>query len=161
MAFDAPLSLNSQKVRPEWTDPNGHMNVAYHVMTFDWAMDVFCNMLGVGWDYTKQGDGTLFIVEMHNVYLEELLTGDSLGFTLQLLDADEKRIHYFLRMYRNDGETPAAASEQMALHLDVATRRTSPLPAACRSTLAEMMETHAKLETPEQAGQIIGIRRTT
>lgn len=159
MAFDAPLSLNSQKVQADWTDPNGHMNVAYHVMTFDWAMDAFCDLLGVGWDYTKRGDGTLFIVEMHNAYLEELRTGDDLRFTLQLLDSDEKRIHYFMRMYRNDRETPAATSEQMALHMDQATRRTSPLPAACRRELADMMEAHGTLDRPQQAGQIIGIRR--
>ena len=42
------------RILPEWTDPNGHMNVAYYVLAFDRATDVFYDALGIGWDYVAR-----------------------------------------------------------------------------------------------------------
>ncbi len=39
MGEPAPLELRQGRVRPEWLDYNGHMNVAYYVLAFDlWVM---------------------------------------------------------------------------------------------------------------------------
>jgi len=35
----------------EWTDQNGHMNVAYYVLAFDRATDALYDQLGIGWSY--------------------------------------------------------------------------------------------------------------
>ena len=39
MTFPAPYREFSSRVRPEWIDYNGHMNVAYYVAAFDEATD--------------------------------------------------------------------------------------------------------------------------
>ena len=33
----APLEIHTERVRPEWIDHNGHMNVAFYLMAFDEA----------------------------------------------------------------------------------------------------------------------------
>ena len=35
LATAAPLEIHTERVRPEWIDHNGHMNVAYYLMAFD------------------------------------------------------------------------------------------------------------------------------
>ena len=48
MTIEVPLQIYRDKVRPEWIDYNGHMNVAYYVLAFDYATDAFFDHLGRG-----------------------------------------------------------------------------------------------------------------
>ena len=49
MAFEAPLVVaDGGRVRKEWIDYNGHMNVAYYVLAFDLALDVLYERMGIG-----------------------------------------------------------------------------------------------------------------
>ena len=79
----------------------------------------------------------------------------------QLLDWDEKRMHYFGRMYHADENYLAATSEQISLHVNLETRRTAPFPVGVQEKLKALMAAHAGLPKPEEAGRIIGIRRKT
>ena len=47
MDLATPLELYTDTVRPEWIDYNGHMNVAYFVLAFDYATDAFLEFLGM------------------------------------------------------------------------------------------------------------------
>lgn len=154
-----PLPNAPATVKPEWIDPNGHMNVAYYNLAFDQAADEFFDVLGLGWNYTRTQGHSLFILETHIVFLRELMEGDPLRFSLQLLDMDARRIHYFLRLFRADGDYLAATSEQITTHVNMETRQTVEMPAKVRSRAAEILQTHRILVKPEQAGQVIGIRR--
>jgi acyl-CoA thioesterase FadM len=92
--LDQALELAPSRVKPEWIDYNGHMNVAYYVLAFDKALDNFCDRIDVGAAYVKRTNQSIFTLEMHVHYRQEVLEGDPLRFTFQLLDADEKRMHY-------------------------------------------------------------------
>jgi acyl-CoA thioester hydrolase len=35
-------------VRPEWIDHNGHMNMGYYLVVFDFATDAFLGWAGLG-----------------------------------------------------------------------------------------------------------------
>ena len=59
----APLDRHRDVVRPEWIDPNGHMNVGYYLVAFDLASDEICKQLGVGWDYTEHGLGYRWVAD--------------------------------------------------------------------------------------------------
>ena len=99
------------------------------------------------------------MVESHVNYLREVVEGDPLGFTLQLLDMDEKRLHYFIRMFHATDGYLAATSEQLSVHVDLAARRTAPMPAAVRQRLAAILQAHAGLERPPEVGRTMAIRR--
>jgi acyl-CoA thioester hydrolase len=155
----APLEVHREAVRPEWIDYNGHMNVAYYVLAFDHATDRLFDLLDLGVDYVKRTNNSTFVLETHVTYAQEVHEGDMLRFEAQLLDYDEKRLHYFLRMYHAGEGYLSATSEQIALHVSLDTRRTAPMPPEQRARVAAMMAAHQNLPKPEQAGRAIGIRR--
>jgi acyl-CoA thioester hydrolase len=62
-------------------------------------------------------------------------------------------------MYHADEGYLAATSEQLALHVDMGSRRTAPFPAKIQAKLADLMESHRGLSVPEPVGHVIGIPR--
>jgi len=160
MTFDAPIDRHREIVRPEWIDYNGHMNVAYYVLVFDHGVDTFFDLLGIGEDYRRAANCSTFALESHICYLREVHEGDSLRVTTQLLDCDDKRIHYFLAMYQADKGYLAATAETISIHVDMVARRSAPFSDAIRRRLQELREAHAELPRPPQAGRTIGIRRS-
>jgi acyl-CoA thioester hydrolase len=155
----APFDRHRAEVRPEWIDPNGHMNVAYYAMAFDHGLDAFADQLGVGWAYVEHGLGMTFVRESHIVYERELHAGDPVRITAQILDHDEKRVQLFQSMYHGGEGWLAAATELMLVNVDIATRRSAPWLAETMRRLAAIAAAHAALPRPEQAGRVIAIRR--
>lgn len=153
--FEAPL----RKVESQWIDLNGHMNMAYYNLLFDEALDQLFNDIGLGWQYTQQGIGSCFTAEIHVTYLDELKEGDPVRIDYQILDWDSKRLHIFGRMYHGTEGYLAATSEQMCIHVDMKTRRASPMPASAQEKANLFASAHKNLPRPDQAGSVIGIRR--
>ena len=148
-----------QRVEPAWIDYNGHMNMAYYNLVFDRALDHVYDELGIGEAYVRRGEGTCFTAEIHVNYLQELLLDDPLKVTFQLLDWDGKRLHFFESMYHATAGYLAATSEQLALHVDLSTRRSAAFPEAVQTRLGALMTLHGSLERPAQVGRVMGIRR--
>ncbi len=159
MTDETPLALFETQVPPEWIDLNGHLNVTYFVRAFDLATDAFMDLVGLGWDYTKQERRSIFMLEAHVTYLGEVTLGERLRVTTQLLDCDAKRIHFFHQMFHGTDARKAATSEWLAIHVDMASRRSVAVPASARERLSRIMSAHERLPRPEQAGHIIGIRQ--
>lgn len=151
-----PLDLHREVVRPEWVDYNGHMNVAYYMLAFDHATDAVLDHLDLAADYRRRSGHSNFVVEAHIVYARELHEGDTLRITSQLLGADAKRLHLFHRMYAA-GDTPAATVELMILNVDMTTRRSAPMPEDALARLAPVVQAHANLDRPPEAGRTIGL----
>jgi acyl-CoA thioester hydrolase len=84
--FFAPFVSSVMHVEPEWIDYNGHLNVAYYNVLFDRAVDEAYELLGIGLDYVRQRNSSVYTVEVHLRYLRELHAGDPVRVTLQLLD---------------------------------------------------------------------------
>ncbi|MEM6666953.1 MAG: thioesterase family protein, partial [Pseudomonadota bacterium] len=95
----------------------------------------------------------------HLTYLGEIHAGDQVVTTFHLLDADEKRVHYFMELYRTSDGLLSATSEQIAMHVSMETRRSAPFPAEIAETIAAMASTQANLIRKPQVGHVIGIRR--
>jgi acyl-CoA thioester hydrolase len=154
----APLDRHRAVVVPEWIDANGHMNVAYYVLAFDQATDTLCTQLGVDWNYVKYKIGMTFVLEAHVTYDREVVAGDPLRITTQILGHDAKRMHFFHRMYHASEGYLAATNELMMLNIDYETRRSAPWPDETLRRLDRMAAAHRVLSRPEQAGRVIGIR---
>ena len=146
-------------VLPEWIDYNGHMNVAYYVLAFDNATDRLLDNMGLGQHHVETNNSSFFVVEAHVNYLAEVVEGAPLRFTVQMLDHDEKRLHFFTRMYHRDEGFLAATSEWLGVHIDLGTRRTSTMPAEAMNKLAALKADHQNIPWPDQAGRKMGIRR--
>jgi len=155
----APIICPDQHVEDAWIDYNGHMNMAFYNLAFDRALDHVYDRLGIGAEYVRNAGGSCFTAEIHVNYLRELVLGDPIRIAFQLLDWDTKRLHFFESMYHGEQGYLAATSEQLALHVDMATRRTTPFPAAIQASLATLMTDHGGLARPPQVGRVIGIQR--
>ena len=42
----------NQTLKPEWIDHNGHLNMAYYVVLFDWGVDEVQEVFGLGVPYS-------------------------------------------------------------------------------------------------------------
>lgn len=153
------LELLRTPVEPEWIDYNGHLNVAYYHLLFDRATDKFLDELGLGEASARKGLGSMFALEDHITYQRELKVGDVARVTLQLLDFDIKRVHYFMRMFEADEGYLSATCEHLSSYVDFQTRRSAPMPSGTRDKLAKLHELHRNLPRPEHASQVIRIRR--
>lgn len=158
MSIDAPLAIFRDKVRPEWIDYNGHMNVAYYVLAFDWATDAFLDFAGIDTDYRDTRGKSTFALHNHVTYLRELHEGEPLRVTTQLIGLDEKRVHYFHTMYRGqDGGDIAATIECLSIHVDLTARKVEPFPDDIAARLGEIRDAHAALPAPEGLGKVIRV----
>ena len=159
MTIAAPLRLHRDEVRSDWIDVNGHMNVGYYSVVFDFATDAFFDYIGLDAAYRVATGGSTFTVETHLTYQQELREGAPLAFETRLLDFDAKRVHYISHMYHAEDRFLAATCECLSLHVDLATRRVSPLPEAIQERLAAVLEAHDALPRPAETGRAVGLRK--
>ena len=159
MKNSQPITIFETTVQPEWIDYNGHMNVAHYLTVFDQAMDAFNETMGIGAAYRAETQNSLFALESRLTYQREVVLGDPLRITLQLLDLDEKRLHFFERMYHAEKDTVMATVEQLVIHVNLATRHSSVMPPAVYRQLETIMHAHRKLPRPAEIDRAIGIRR--
>ncbi|PIE83719.1 MAG: thioesterase-like protein [Candidatus Contendobacter odensis] len=158
MRIQSPLCLYNGVVPTEWIDNNGHMNVAYYVLAFDHATDALMSELGMGQDYLDSENCSAFVVESHVNYQRELVAGDPMRITTQLLGFDSKRIHYFHRMYHAEKKFLSATTELIVIHVDMNQRHSVAMPLPILDRLGTLMTAHAQLPKPPQSGRVIGVR---
>jgi acyl-CoA thioester hydrolase len=155
--FFAPFVSSTMRVEPPWIDYNGHMNMAYYHVLFDRAVEEGFGLVGLGQHYLEEREASYYAAEIHTVYRRELTASDPVRTTLQLIDYDEKRLHFYLEI-RHAGEGWVAATcEQLALHVNSATRKVSPFPDDILANLSVMKAAHARLARPKDLSRVIGI----
>ena len=88
------IYLSTGKVKKEWTDYNGHMNLAFYIHLFDTGWEVMLNKFNMGEKAAKSEFKTTFAVESHTTYDKEVKEGDEVDINLLFLDADKKRLVY-------------------------------------------------------------------
>jgi acyl-CoA thioester hydrolase len=155
--FPAPLVSAVMRVEPAWIDYNGHLNMAYYNVLFDRAVDEAYELIGCGLAYLKERRHSCFTAEVHLRYVRELASGDPVRVTLQLLDYDAKRLHYFEQLFHADEGWLSATSENMALHVDMDAKKTASFPDDITARLAQLKAAHASLPVPEGVGRRIAM----
>ena len=147
------------KVLAEWIDVNDHMNVAYYVLVFDYAVDGLWSQFGITDEYMETTGSSTFAVECHVTYQDELLEGDPYVVTSQILAFDAKRIHQFQRIYHAEKMYLAATAEWMNLHVDLSSRRVIPWPDEMLVSIRQFSEGQVDREWPEQAGKQMKVEK--
>jgi acyl-CoA thioester hydrolase len=159
-AIPTPFDGYRAEIRQEWIDYNGHMNVAYYVLVFDYATDAFWNYLGIGEDYLKRTNNSTFALESHVTYQGEVRLGDQVRVTSQLLGMDAKRLHFLHRMYHAGKGYLASTLECVSLHVSLTTRRAAPFPEDRHAFLSRVLAAHRSLGLPDEAGRRISLERS-
>jgi acyl-CoA thioester hydrolase len=150
---DSSLAIYSGTVETEWIDYNGHMNLAYYVLAFDHATDAFLDYLGLTGEFREHHHASTFAAEIRVHYLRELHEADQFQVMTQLLDFDEKRIHYFHRMYHAREGWLAASNELMSLYMDMSVRRVSAMPQVLLARLQALLDTQRHIPVPREVSR--------
>lgn len=145
------------RVGPEWIDINGHMNVAWYVLAFDYGVDGLWNRLDLTDARREQTGSSTFAVESHVCYVRELFEGQPFVVTSRLLAWDAKRLHQLQRLFHAEEGWLAATCEWLHLHINLRTRRVTPWPDAVLGHFARQCD-GIESGWPEEVGRNIAIR---
>ena len=160
MLNEKPIKVDlDMKVEPSWIDYNGHMNVAYYLLAFDKVIDEFNNNLGLGIEYKNDTNKSTYALESHIIWIKEMMLGERMNFTIQLLDHDQKRIHLFLTMLHNEKSIKVATYEVLSMHIDLTTKKSCIFPEKIQKKIETIMNSHSNIPKPRLSGSTVGIRR--
>ncbi|NBE55808.1 thioesterase family protein [Streptomyces boluensis] len=152
------LPLLHRTVRPEWIDYNGHMSEAFYVLVFGHATDAMMIEVGLHSAYRESSGCSLYTVESHIRYLNDVPEGAHLAVRSRILGAAAKKAHFVHEIFvLDEPETeipqdaePAATTELLALHVDQDAGRTVPFPDEITTRLKNLTEA-----APSWAGRSI------
>ena len=153
-------------VKPAWLDENGHMNVAYYMSAFDDGGEVLFADPGIGWEYTRQQVGTVFVVSSKVDYLGELLAGDQFCVASRLINFNHKMLHVYYEISKQVANNPnkrhefqlSATAEILYMHISFQTRKSAPMPDAVIARLRQIHDAHKSSPLPDTIGAGLGIR---
>jgi carnitine 3-dehydrogenase len=152
---EGPLKLAELQVLPGWIDYNGHMTESRYLFCASEVADAFLRLIGSDMDYVAGGH-SYYTAESLVRHLGEVRLGDRLTGTLQVIHADEKRLHHLITLSREG--TVVATVEQMCLHVDMKAGKTCPAAPQVLARLMPIAKTHKALPVPEGVGRFVGQR---
>ena len=116
--------LTTKKIIKEWTDYNGHMNVAYYVLIFDlYGAEFLMNKFEMGEHSAKTTKKSTMVVESHIAYNKEVKESDEVDINLIYCDHDKKRLQYKFEMVHKTKKYLASTMEILALYVDLGERK--------------------------------------
>ena len=117
------IYLKTGRVKAEWTDYNGHMNLAFYIHIFDTSWEILLEKFNIGEESAINQKKTTFAVESHTTYDKEVKAEDEVDINLLFLDFDKKRLVYKLEMIHKKEKYLAATTEVCSLYVDLENRR--------------------------------------
>src|SRR2546422_11621092 len=104
--LQAPFDVYRDRVRSEWIDHNGHMNMGYYLVVFDLATDEFFRWVGLDDAHRRARGVTTFSLETHVTSQREVGEGE---------------------MWHAGAGFLAASNERMSVAVSLETRRAGPV----------------------------------
>lgn len=147
-------------IRPEWLSAaTAHLFIANYVMLFNDAARNLFVALGLDDDY-RETHGQIYVAGgLHVLYEREIFGGDIAQIDIIIADADEKRAHLALEMYR-EGETKRICfAEMLFVSVSRTTGRSTPWAGDVGAKLAAMKAEHDTIPRPRGLGESVGIKR--
>ena len=145
-------------VKSEWCDYNGHFNLAYYVVVFDYATDIFYEKLGIGENYLETVKCSWFTAEAHVCYLAEVFSSEEVYCISRIIGFDKKRLHYFHEMYRSEDGILVATNELLALHVSLKSRKVLEVNNKVWNNLSSQYELDKVKDKPSQIGRKISLK---
>ena len=144
------IYLNSKKIVKDWTDYNGHMNVAYYVLIFDiYGAEKLMSDFKMGEHSAKTTNKSTMVVESHITYNQEIKEGEEVDVNLTYFDHDKKRLQYKLEMIHKSKKYVASTIEVLALYVDLQQRKVSEFEKEKIKLMQEYIEKNKKFFNSE------------
>lgn len=141
-----------------WEDENGHVNVGAH---YAFHMEAATRgIFALGWneDYRERTGNSMFSVEQHIRFHDEVLVGHDVSAHFRLLARSERMIHAVSVIVNHTTGRVANTLELVEGHVDLGTRRTAPFPAELSDTLDQVLAAHRQLDWAVPLNTGMGLR---
>jgi acyl-CoA thioester hydrolase len=135
MVTDGNLTYRGT-VYPWHCDHMGHMNVMWYVGKFDEATWHLFAALGLTPVFLREAGRGMAAVEQQISYRRELVAGDVVAVTTQMVEVRDKVLRFQHEMRNEVTGEIAATTALTAVHLDLSTRRATHLPPEIRARAA-------------------------
>lgn len=123
----------------DWVDYNGHMNESRYGQVFSDAADTVLRLCGADEAYVASG-GSFFTVDCHISYRNETLPGETVRCVTSIAPMDGKKLKLSHEMRRANDETVLASADQLLVHVDMSTRKSSEPPVHIAKALSALQQ---------------------
>jgi acyl-CoA thioester hydrolase len=104
-----------EPVLDEWIDYNGHLSEPYYVLVMGHATDAVMDHVGLGPDYRERANASLYTVEAHVRYLDQVPPGVELEVRSSVIGSTSKLLWIWHELYA--GGTLRATEEILGVHV--------------------------------------------
>jgi len=141
-------------IEPAWIDYNGHLRDAYYGLIVSYAIDALMERIGLDEAYRARTGCTLYTLEMHIHYLQEVKATATVATDVRILGVDRKRIHAAFELRSEPATESAAIAEVMLLQVRQAESVASePFAPAILATIEELQRACADLPPPSHGSR--------
>lgn len=144
-------------ILPEWVDYNGHLRDAFYLLIFSYSTDALMDRIGLDDSGRTRTGHTLYTLECHLNYLNEVKLGSEVEVRTQLLALDHKRLHIHHGLHYPGSEQLLAANEQMLVNIDQRAGRSAPFDERVLEQIKALHEAQRDLPAPVHIGRVIGL----
>lgn len=158
---DGVLQLPSVRTAiapPEWGDHNGHVNVLAHYEFHMRASEDAVVQLGVTEDYRQRHGQSVFSLEHHIAFHDEVLVGQEISAHFRMLDRSEKLLHAVTILVNRTTNRIANSIEFVEAHVDLTSRRACPFQPELAGPLDVLLEQHRQLSWEFPLSGSMGLR---
>jgi acyl-CoA thioester hydrolase len=153
------LPAYSQQVVPSaFEDFNGHLNIRHYLGIASEGLDESLVPLGILQNWPRVADQAVFTAEHHLTYLAELRTGDRISVRVRLIGRSERAAHAMVYLVDETHQRLSYVMEEIFLHVDMSTRRTSPWPEDVEAALDRRVADDQSLPWPVELSGSMSLR---
>lgn len=123
-------------VDPAWIDYNGHLRDGFYAVIASASIDALMDDLGLDEAYREQTRCTLYTLEMHLRFLQEIKGNARVLLESFPVEVDAKRLRLLIAMRSEGNDATAAVIDTMLMHVHQGvTVKAEPFPEIARSRL--------------------------
>ena len=119
-----PIKVSQGKVKEDWIDYNGHMNMAYYVQCFEESSDFLLEHMDLGYRYAIEEQKGVFVIKCEINYRKEINLYENFIISLEDLMCKGKKLIVGLKMLNENNET-IADYKILNLNVDLETKKSS------------------------------------
>ncbi|RYP81773.1 thioesterase [Nocardioides guangzhouensis] len=119
-----PFSIWRERVQEAWIDYNGHLSEAYYVLVLGHATDAVMDAVGLDARYRSTNNASLYTVEAHLRYLEEISADSDLEVRSSIIGVSAKLLWIWHELWASG--RLRATEEVLGVH--VRDGASAPLP---------------------------------
>ncbi|WP_122818776.1 thioesterase family protein [Nocardioides pantholopis] len=146
-----------QSVPTAFEDINGHLNVRHYLGIASEGLDEALLEVGIPQNWVDRGFA-IFSAEHHLTYLSELHTGDKVSVRVRLVGRSERAAHVVVYLLDDGHQEISYVMEEIFLHMDMSTRRTSPWPEDVAAKIDAAVAEHEALSFPTTLSGSMALR---